>query len=488
MKLSELLKNVPHKILQGSSECEISSVIYDSRQAKPGSLFICVKGYQTDGHLYISQAVDLGASAIVVEEPQQINDKAVVVQVTDTRGTMPAIAAAFYGHPSHKLKLIGVTGTNGKTTVTYMIKAILDLAGYKTGLLGTISNWIGNEPLGTIRATPESVDFQQLLSRMANQKVDVCVMEVSSHSLALQRVDHTLFHTGTFTNLSEDHLDFHPTMDAYFEEKLKLFYMTKNGNLINADDAYGKKMSRKLKADGIECLCYGIEEENDLIASDIQLSIQGVTFKATGLGMNHSIVLGIPGRFTIYNALAAIGTARILNIDPAIIVQALKSMAGVPGRLERVQHIDDFSVIVDYAHTPDALENVLETIQQFANKRVITVFGCGGDRDQKKRPIMGEIAGKMSDLSIVTSDNPRSEEPASILRMIEAGIKRTEGQYTVIENRKEAIRYAIQVAEPGDVVLIAGKGHETTQTIGHVTTHFDDREIAFQIAKEEGRK
>jgi UDP-N-acetylmuramoyl-L-alanyl-D-glutamate--2,6-diaminopimelate ligase len=486
MKLKHLFEKFDIQLIQGSLDKEISSLVYDSRQVKPGSLFVCIKGFLTDGHLYIQQALDLGAVALMIEDDVELPGGVSVIKVRNARQALPVVAAAFNGNPSEKLDLIGVTGTNGKTTVTYLLKMMMSHAGIKSGLIGTISNWIGDEPVETIRTTPESVDFQRLLNRMVQKNVSTCVMEVSSHSLALHRVDHTRFHTGIFTNLTEDHLDFHPTMEDYYQQKKRLFYLTAHMNLINQDDAYGARMIKDLCADGIDSVSYGLEGPCDLTARNLQLSTKGSSFHVTGLGMNHSVKLHIPGRFSVYNALGAIGAARAINIDNDIICEALSKVQGVPGRLERVQEIESLSLLVDYAHTPDALKNVLLTIRQFVRGRVITVFGCGGDRDRKKRPLMGTVSGQFSDISIITSDNPRSEDPLTIIHMIEEGIVSSGGPYEIIENRKEAIRRALCLAKPDDVVLIAGKGHETTQTIGHRTMHFDDREVAVELAREEG--
>ncbi|MEN1759530.1 UDP-N-acetylmuramoyl-L-alanyl-D-glutamate--2,6-diaminopimelate ligase [Anoxynatronum sibiricum] len=486
MKLEEIVRNQTFKLLQGTLACEIGSIVYDSRQAKPGSLFVCIKGFQTDGHLYVHQAVELGAVAVMLEEEIALPDHLTVVQSPDTRKALSAAASVFNGLPSQHLDLVGVTGTNGKTTVTYLVKEILNHAGKKTGLIGTITNWIGDRQIQTIRTTPESVDFQRLLKQMVCEQVAVCVMEVSSHSLALERVNHTEFHTGVFTNLTEDHLDFHASMEAYYQEKKRLFTMTKHNNLLNIDDEYGRRMAEELRSEGYPIITYGMSDDSDLQAMDAVLTLNSVSFYAKGLEMDRKVTLHIPGKFSVYNALAAIGATRSLGIAPDRICEALKVVGGVPGRLEQISEFTSFGVVVDYAHTPDALENVLNTIRQFTENRIITVFGCGGDRDKIKRPLMGKISGELSDISILTSDNPRSEDPMEILRMIEMGIRETKGAYQVIENRKNAIKEALLLAKSGDVVLIAGKGHETTQTIGHVTTHFDDREVARSLAREAG--
>lgn len=486
MKVAELLTNHEFDIIQGSLQQEVSSLAFDSRQVKEGSMFFCIRGFQTDGHLYIQQAIEHGAAAIMLETMADVPEHITVVKVVDTRKYLPIAAAAFYGHPSQHLDLIGVTGTNGKTTITYLLKEIMKQAKIKNGLMGTISNWIGDKCIETKRTTPESTDFQHLLKQMLQQNIEACVMEVSSHSLSLHRVDHTKFHTGVFTNLTADHLDFHPTMEDYYQSKRKLFLMTSRYNVINGDDPYGKRLIDEMTFSKQKLISYGIDGAWDLRATELQLNSRGVRFRAIGLGMDQFFSLGIPGRFSVYNAIATIAAARSLDIEPDIIKKALASVTGVPGRLERVPDIQSFSVIVDYAHTPDALENVLNTIKQITDGRLITVFGCGGDRDTKKRPIMGRVSGTYSDYTILTSDNPRSENPQHILCMVEEGVNETGADYCVIENRREAIRLAMKTGKPGDVVIIAGKGHETTQTIGHITTHFDDREVAREVAREEG--
>lgn len=485
MRLKDLLHQQKYELLQGSLEEEITSLEFDSRQVKKGSLFFCIKGYQTDGHLYIQQAVDLGAAAVILEDEWEVPQQVTVVRVDNSRRYLPFAASLFYGNPSEKLRLVGITGTNGKTTITYLLRAIMNQAQINNGLIGTIRNWIGETAVETKRTTPESTDFQHLLKRMTDGNVQICVMEVSSHSLALHRVDYTKFETGVFTNLTEDHLDFHPSMEDYYQSKKQLFLMA-HDNVINNDDPYGKRLLDELNKEGISTISYGIDGFCDLRATNIQLNTMGVLFRVEGSEMNHDIRLNIPGKFSIYNALAAIGAARSIGIDPKIISEALGKVSGVPGRLERILEVQGFGVIVDYAHTPDALKNVLDTIRDFAEGRVITVFGCGGDRDMEKRPLMGEVAGRQSDFSIITSDNPRSEDPHTIISMIEEGVIKAEADYRVIENRREAIREALLMSKPKDVVLIAGKGHETTQTVGHVTMHFDDRETVRELAREEG--
>ncbi|SDY42028.1 UDP-N-acetylmuramoyl-L-alanyl-D-glutamate--2,6-diaminopimelate ligase [Tindallia californiensis] len=485
MRLQDMLFNIEFEILQQSHEEEITHIAYDSRKVVPGSLFICISGMETDGHQFANEAIRKGAIALVVEKAVPKVQGVTMIRVNDSRKAMAVIAAAFYGNPSSELDMIGVTGTNGKTTVTYMLKNIFEQARCKTGVIGTISNWIGEQELESVRTTPESPDFQLLLKKMVQEHVNKCIMEVSSHSLCLQRVYATKFQIGIFTNLTEDHMDFHPTPEHYYQSKKKLFHMTEKANLINIDDSFGWRLTEELTHSEVPFFTYGIERKADLKASNIVMDYRGVCFEVQGMGMNNFISLPIAGKFSVYNALAAIGTARIMEVSPKEIVDALENMGGVPGRFQRIKEIAEFGIIIDYAHTADALMNVLESIKGFSEKRVITVFGCGGDRDKSKRPKMGEVSGKYSDYTIITSDNPRSENPDEILQSIEVGINKVHGSYEKIENRREAIKRAISIAKKGDVILIAGKGHEKTQTVGSKTVSFDDYEVALEAAREE---
>ncbi|RQD66908.1 MAG: UDP-N-acetylmuramoyl-L-alanyl-D-glutamate--2,6-diaminopimelate ligase [Tindallia sp. MSAO_Bac2] len=487
MKQKELLGNIEHVIRQQCHDDDIKQIVYDSRKATPDSLFVCVPGEKVDGHDYAKEAITNGAKTLVVEKTVELYSGINIIKVNSARQAMAQIASKFYGNPSAKLNVIGVTGTNGKTTITYLLRNIFEASQQKTGVIGTINNWVGNEKITTERTTPEAPDFQQLLKTMLAEGVKTCLMEVSSHSLSLNRVDATSFQVGLFTNLTEDHLDFHPDMEHYYKAKKKLFAMTRKANVINADDPFGARMIKELESNEMTTISYGITEGGnlDLRAMDITMDFKGVHFIAKGLGMNHSISLPIPGKFSIYNALAAIAASRVMDIPQNNIVNALEKTKGIPGRFQRIDEFKDFGVIIDYAHTKDALENVLKSIRQFAGGRIITVFGCGGDRDTGKRSKMGKASGELSDYSILTSDNPRSEDPNNILQMIESGVKSTGGKYAIIENRKEAIRKAILMADKNDIILIAGKGHETTQTIGDKTDHFDDYEVALDVAREE---
>ncbi|MCC5912550.1 MAG: UDP-N-acetylmuramoyl-L-alanyl-D-glutamate--2,6-diaminopimelate ligase [Clostridiaceae bacterium] len=487
MLLKDLLKNIEIEEIKGNETIEITNIAYDSRRAKENGLFLCIEGFKTDGHLYIEGAIEKGAVAIVIKKDRQVRiDGVTVIKVKNTRKAMASIAKTFYGDPSSQMDLIGVTGTNGKTSTTYMIKQILEISGRKSGLVGTISNWIGDEKIETERTTPESLELQELFSKMVKAEVKGCAMEVSSHSLELQRVEGTEFKVGVFTNLTPEHLDFHETLEDYRNAKKKLFYKTGLCNIINIDDENGKIIAKEISGLEVPVLTYGIQEKADIFANNISLNMKSVAFDVITPKCKEHITLAIPGMFTVYNALAAIAACYSIGIDIKDIKKGLQEIKGVAGRLETVDEFEDFAVLVDYAHTPDALENVLKAVKYFTKNKLITIFGCGGDRDQSKRPIMGEISGKYSDLSIVTSDNPRTEDPNHIISMVEEGIRKTEGQYNIIENRKEAIRYALKKAVKGDIILIAGKGHETYQIIGDQVFDFDDKKVSIEVAREEG--
>ncbi len=478
VRLSELLKNTEHTLFGGDTD--ITAVTYDSRKAVPGSLFIAVRGFATDGHAYIEKAVANGAAAILAEENG--NWGVPVAVCPDTRRGMAEVGARFYGCPAEKLKIIGVTGTNGKTTTTYLIKQVLDLLGYKTGLIGTNQNIIGDIATPAARTTPESLDLQKMLHDMVEAGVSHVIMEVSSHSLALSRTHGIRFHEAVFTNLTQDHMDFHETMENYMECKAKLFSQARHG-VINADDAYGAKM-KALSACPI--MTYGMDSDSDLKGCNIRLSERGVICSTTIGSTNYEIRLGIPGKFSVYNALAATAACLGMGIPMEDILKGLVLAKGVKGRAEVVPIAAPYTVLIDYAHTPDGLENIIGAVRGFAKGRVITLFGCGGDRDKTKRPIMGEIAASLSDYAVVTSDNPRSEDPAAIIRDIEAGMTEYREKYTVVENRREAIRRAMQLAKDGDVIILAGKGHETYQILKDGTIDFDERAIVKEIFKDAG--
>lgn len=490
--LQELIALLPGAEIEGPPDRVITQITYDSRQAGPGALFIALTGSKADGHDYVAAACRQGAAAVLAEKTVEGAMGATVIKVADTRAAMQAITPWFFDYPSRKLRMIGVTGTNGKTTTTHIIRAILMRAGFKVGLIGTIHSLIGDKALPVRNTTPDVVDLQMLLAQMVEEQVDYVVMEVSSHALALGRVSGTEYDVGVFTNVTRDHLDFHITFDNYIAAKAGLFQMisapdaTKSGKaaVVNVDDPVGSVMLDNCKCRSIT---YGVEGKADLTATDISVRSRGASFTVKGPFGSLPLELKITGVFNVYNVLAACGAALAEGVDAATIRAALEDFQSVPGRFELVDAGQPFTVIVDYAHTPDGLENILKTARQFARRRIIVVFGCGGDRDRTKRPIMGRLAMEYGDVVIATSDNPRTEDPAFILREVEAGLKeagRGEKPYEIIVDRREAIARAIRLAAAEDVVVIAGKGHETYQVLKDRTIAFDDREVAREIIRE----
>lgn len=467
MRLCELFSESGTELDEKLKNIEITDIAYDSRKVKKGSLFVAVKGFKSDGHKYIDEVFEKGAAAVVGQEDR---DEDRYIKVESSRRFLASASAAFYKNPAKDMKIIGITGTNGKTTISYLIKQILELKGYKCGLIGTNQILIGSSVLPSERTTPESHELQELFAKMRDAGMEYVVMEVSSHSLELDRVYGIEFEVGVFTNLTRDHLDFHMTMDNYAAAKAKLFSVSRHA-VINADDPYASVMLKNAK----NVMTYSIDNESDLKAKNINMTSRGVIFNIEREGAEQLIRLGIPGRFSVYNALGAAGAALSLGFSCEDVEKGLVLARGVKGRLEVVPTATPFTVIIDYAHTPDGLENVISAVRGFAKKRVITLFGCGGDRDRTKRPIMGEIAERLSDIAVVTSDNPRTEEPMAIIEEILAGMKG--GNHIVVENRKEAIFKAISMAEPDDIVILAGKGHETYQILKNETIHFDEREI-----------
>lgn len=476
MKLSELFRDINCK-MHGNKETEIKDLKYDSRKVRKGDLFFCISGFSENGHKYAADAVKKGAAAIVVTEYQEeLNITQIVVK--NDREAMALAACRFFEYPARRMKMIGVTGTNGKTTTTYMIKAIAEQAGLKVGLIGTIRNMIGNKVIHTERTTPESIDLQRLLKEMADEGCEVLAMEVSSHSLVLKRVYGIDFDIGIFTNLTQDHLDFHETWDNYIQAKSMLFEQSEI-SVINIDDDSAANMMGAAKREVIK---YSVLQPIQYAAKDLELTHEKTKFAVEIDGRDLHIEVPIPGYFTVYNAMASIVAANAAGIDSYCIEQGLKNMKPVAGRFEPLDtHGREFSIILDYAHTPDSLKNALDTAKSFAPARVVTIFGCGGNRDSSKRAVMGKIAGERADFTIITSDNPRFEEPAAIMAQIEEGMKQTEGKYTCIENRKEAIEYAIRNAQKDDVILLAGKGHEDYQEIKGIKHDFDEKIVVEKI-------
>lgn len=478
MKLSDLIKDVNYTVIQGDIDVEIDTLTIDSRKAKEKTLFCCIYGIHTDGHKYIPQAAENGCNAVLCErDVKELPANITAIRVEDTREALSVIAKRFYGNPSEDFTLIGVTGTNGKTSTTYFMESVLNSLGRKTGVIGTVEIRLDSKKIPMELATsttPDTIELNEVLKYMSDESADDVVMEVSSHSLALKKVQGLEFDVAVFTNLTQDHLDFHGTMENYAQAKAELFKMCKKG-VINADDQWSEVM---LKAAKCPIITYGIENEADLQAKNIVYYMDKVTFDVNIKGKVYNFELHVPGRFSVYNALSVIGAALALGIEPEIIRRGINSIKGVPGRIQNVPNDKGFNVIVDYAHTPDGVENILKAVREFTKGKIITVFGCGGDRDKTKRPIMGELAGKLGDYSVVTSDNPRSEEPMDILKEIEVGIKAVTDKYELVVDRREAIFKAVAMAEKGDSVVIAGKGHEDYEIFKDKTIHFDDTEVA----------
>lgn len=479
MKLRELIKNLSIIEMNADAEREISGVSYDSRKTEKGDMFVAIRGFEADGHKFIPKAVENGAAVILCEEKPSCDIPYVLV--SDSRYGLAIVSRDFFGDPASEMTMIGITGTSGKTSSSYLIKHMLESKlDAKVGLIGTNGNMIGDEFLHTEHTTPESYELHKLFRHMADSGCTHVVMEVSSHSLTLERVAGIHFDVALYTNLSQDHLDFHGTMEEYAAAKRKLFSMCSLG-CFNLDDAWADFMR-----DGASCrtMTFSTEKnEADLVAKDIRLTADGVRFASVS-GDEISITkLGIPGMFSVYNALGTMSVGLALGLSLADCSDAMSSAKGVKGRLEIVPTGRDFSVVIDYSHKPDALEKVLKTLKPVTRGRLIALFGCGGDRDKLKRPIMGRIAADNADLVVVTSDNPRTEDPDEIIREIVAGMKDKRTPTKVICDRREAIAWAIDNAAPGDVLLLAGKGHEDYQVVGHEKHHMDEREIVADCLK-----
>ncbi len=483
MLLRELLLDVPGIVeTTGNPDTDIRALIPDSRERCSGGLFFCISGARFDAHSFAPQAVKNGCAALVVSRllPELSVPQ---VKVENVRSAMAHIAAAFFGHPARKLRLMGVSGTKGKTTTSYLLKAIMEKAGYKMGLIGTTGNMIGQEHIHSNLTTPDPIDLHRCFRQMVDAGVQAVSMEVSAHAIDMHRLDGLTFEAAGYTNLSQDHLDYFHTMENYFETKKSFFVGGQVLNAaLNADEETSVEILRDLK---VPYLTYGISANADLFARDIEISENGVSFSIQLRGVEEmDIRMQMTGMFNVYNALAAASLAMIVGVDKEAIVEGLRSVKAVPGRIEMLDTGTPYKVILDYSHSPDALENILSTVRMFTKKRVIVLFGCGGDRDQGKRPIMGAIGGRMADFSILTSDNPRTEDPDVILEAIEEGMKPTHGRYVVIENRREAIRYALKMGREGDVIILAGKGHETYQDIMGVKRPFDEKVVVHELLDE----
>ena len=480
MKLKELIRDIAVLECTADLELDISAVHYDSRKVTPGSLFVAISGFASDGNRFIPMALEKGAVAVVTAKKPEIDVPYVLVE--SDRLALALLGCNFFGHPAKSMTMIGVTGTNGKTSSTLLLKQVLEkTVGAKVGLVGTMANMVGDEIIPTERTTPESFDLQALFARMRAAGCTHVVMEVSSHAMTLERIGGTRFDIAAFTNLTEDHLDFHKTMEAYCDAKAELFRRCGKA-VVNVDDSWSDRI---LSAAACPVLSTSVNGAADLKAEELELLSEGISFTAVSGEERAKIQLPIPGKFTVYNALTVLGIAKQLGISLADCAEALKTAEGVKGRVEVVPTPETpYSVLIDYAHTPDGLENVLTSVKGFCKGRLISVFGCGGDRDPMKRPIMGRIGVECSDIAIITSDNPRTENPMAIIEDILKGVNEELGEYIVMEDRRAAIRYAMDIAEKDDIIVLAGKGHETYQEICGVKHHLDEREeVAAHLAE-----
>ncbi|MDO4343463.1 MAG: UDP-N-acetylmuramoyl-L-alanyl-D-glutamate--2,6-diaminopimelate ligase [Eubacteriales bacterium] len=485
MKLSELLERLEYQCIQGDLETEVTDIVNDSRKVREGCLFLCIKGAVSDGHKYVPDVVAKGAKVLVVQDLVEVPKDVTVIQVADSRYAMALIAAAWYGYPAEKLKVIGITGTKGKTTTTYMIKSILEAAGHKVGLIGTIEAIIGDKVIPASNTTPESTAIQKYFAEMVKIGCDCVVMEVSSQGLMLHRTAGFTFEIGIFTNLEPDHIGpaEHESFEDYLRCKAMLFKQCRHG-IFNADDAH---LPAILEGHTCDVETFGFSENADFRASDAKLVSKpgylGIAYHVTGK-RNFFVEIDIPGKFSIYNSLAAIAVCDYFGVDEEKMIEALKK-AKVKGRIEMIKVSDEFTLMIDYAHNAMSLESLLTTLKEYHPKRLVCVFGCGGNRARSRRFEMGEVSGRLADFTIITSDNPRYEEPEAIIDDIVTGISKTEGEYIRITDRKEAIAYAIHHGRPGDVIVLAGKGHEDYQEICGVKHPMDERVLIQEILAED---
>ncbi len=486
MKLADLLTQISVRKSSGTLDLNIEGISQDSRSVRPGALFLCIKGFKTNGHHYLKQAADDGAVAAVVSEWPAEDYGLTIILVEEVNGpVIKAIASAFYGYPDRRLKLIGIIGTNGKTTSTYLVKSVLEAAGHSVGLIGTIANLIKDRRLETSNTTPGVLELQKLFAMMVEAGVEYVIMEVSSHSIDQGRISGLEFIGGIFTNITQDHLDYHGTFEEYFQVKSSFFRQlpAHSWAAVNRDDSHAEKLIAQISA---KVITYGIEQAADVRAESVNVSHSGVSFMTLSKLGRLRFELDLMGYFNVYNSLGAIAAGLAMGIDLEAIKRGLEKVTGVPGRFEAVPGADSFGVIVDYAHTPDGLENILNSARGLTDGRLLLVFGCGGDRDRTKRPQMGALAALKADFTIITSDNPRSEDPHRIIEDIEVGFLRAnpDARYLIDVDRAAAIRKIIALAEDSDIVVIAGKGHETYQIFADRTIHFDDREIAREALEE----
>ena len=482
MKLEELIKvlNII-EIKNKHAECNIEKIVYNSKEAIDNSLFVAIAGYVADGHKYVDNAIDQGACVVVYQnELPAYQSEVTYVKVADSRYALGMLGSCFFGKPSESMVVTGITGTNGKTSLTYMLKKIFEKQGEKCGLIGTIQNLIGDQVVDNRgRTTPESLEVQEIIKEMKDAGCTHLFMEVSSHGLALERVNGVDFDYGIFTNLTQDHLDYHHTFENYFEAKAKLFFKVKKANIINGDDQWGRKLYVILKEKTeVPIITYGLKPENDYQAKELVFDTKGTGFTLVTPDTEEKLFLNIPGEFMVYNALAAIIAAIEEGITMSVIKDALATMPGVEGRMEILDVDAPFDVVIDYAHSPDSLEKLLQSVRKIFKGRVVLVFGCNGDRDKEKRPIMGRIAGANADMVVVTSDNPASENPMDIINAVVAGVREKTDQYATVELRHEGIYYGASLCRPGDVLVLAGKGHEKQEIMKDETLYYNEWDTA----------
>ena len=489
MNIKNLLREMEHISYIGEDNAEITGITNDSRKVRNKDLFVAIKGYTDDGHKFIENALKNGASAVICENiPENVKGKGNFIIVKSPRESMAKAADCIFGSPSEKINIIGVTGTNGKTSTTYLLKGIYDYLDEKSGIIGTMGVLIDNEKIKVDNTTPESSDIQHYLHMMANKNISHCFMEVSSHALELNRVDYVQMDVGIFTNVTRDHLDFHKTMENYYQAKKKLFHLTKINNIINVDDPYGSRLYKELIQEGVKAISIGIENEADIKASNLKTTMKGTTFDLNILGEKRNVHVNTPGTFSVLNSLGALGAAYVTGVNIDSIIEALAQIKGVTGRFEMLENKLDCTIILDFAHTPDGLQKVMDTINEFAEGRKIVMFGAGGERDSARRAPMGEIAGKYCDLSILTSDNPRFEDPYEICMEIAEGVEKYNSEYKIIIERDEAIYYAIDNCKSKDVILLAGKSTEPYQDMGTEKVPYDETMIAKRAIKEVEKK
>lgn len=490
MLLRSLLTSLPFDVIQGTLNRSVKSIAYDSRKVSKDSVFVAITGYQQDGHQYIPQAIEQGATVIFVEKVDDAIDygNVTVLKVRDSREALAIISAAFYEHPGDTIHLIGITGTNGKTSTTYLMKSIFEQAKQSLALIGTNGTVINNKTIKNKTTTPESLELQQLLGDMKKANVETCMMEVSSHALELYRVHGLHYDIGIFMNLTPDHLELHKTMEHYFQAKAKLFDLTTKFNIINVDDAYGKRLVERLADKETKTVTFGIHEEADIYPTDLDYSFAGTTFVVHTPAESAQITINIPGEIYVYNSLATIAAAVCSGIPMDVIQEGFAQLDRINGRLEVAYDSPNLKVVIDFAHTEDALKNAIETLRPFVKGRLILVFGVYADMSEsgeKKRLGMGEVAATYADFSVVTSDNPKLNDPEKILQQVSAAVEKYDGKYTAIMDRKKAIEHAIKISQKDDVILIAGKGHETSQIIGTEEIPFNEREIVLHAIKKQ---